>query len=195
MALGARKTAITGVLSAVIIVLGITRLGFIPLPMGAVTIMHVPVIIGAVLEGPVVGLIIGFLFGLFSLIQAAIAAANPLDAAFVNPLISILPRLFIGPAAWFLYTLITNGAAIRGLKREIPALVAAAFGGTVVNTLLVLSALGVFRFLPWPVIFTIALTNSPAEAAAAIIVTLAVILAWKRIPPGKSRLSREKTAE
>ena len=34
--------------------------------------MHVPVIIGAVLEGPIVGLVIGFIFGLFSLIQAAI---------------------------------------------------------------------------------------------------------------------------
>lgn len=44
-------------------VLGLTPLGIIPIgPLNA-TILHVPVIIGAVLEGPVVGFVIGLIFG------------------------------------------------------------------------------------------------------------------------------------
>ncbi|MDR2370480.1 MAG: ECF transporter S component, partial [Treponema sp.] len=136
--LGVRKIAVAGVLSAVIIVLGITRLGFIPSPLGAIVIMHVPVILGAVLEGPAVGLITGFLFGLFSLIQAAVAATAPLDAAFVNPLISIAPRLFIGPGAWLIYALVSgsirSGSAPEAgggrIVRETAGIIAAAAGGT-----------------------------------------------------------------
>ena len=92
-----RKIVVAGVMSAIAILLGATHWGFIPWFGGvSITIMHLPVIIGAVLEGPIVGLIIGFLFGLFSLIQGAIAPTGPADVWFVNPLLSILPRLFIG---------------------------------------------------------------------------------------------------
>jgi uncharacterized membrane protein len=207
--MGIRKIAVAGVLSALVIVLGLTGLGFITLPLGAVTVLHVPVIIGAILEGPLVGLFIGLLFGLFSLVQSAIAAATPLDAAFVNPLISIGPRLFIGPAAWVLYALISGGLKKKGaapgaeapgvrapgapVSREIAAITAAALAGSLTNTVLVLSALGVFGLLPWPVIFTVAGTNGPVEAAVAAIIILTIVLAWKRIARGggKSRLSGE----
>ena len=99
-----RKIVIAGVMSAIAIFLGATRLGFIPWFTGtSITIMAIPVIIGAVLEGPVVGMATGLLFGLFSLLQAAIAPTGPGDVIFTNPLISILPRLFIGPVAWLVY--------------------------------------------------------------------------------------------
>ncbi|MDR2370097.1 MAG: ECF transporter S component, partial [Treponema sp.] len=61
-----------------------------------------------------------------------------------------------------------------------------------INTALVLSALGFFKLLPWEVIAVAAAANAPIEAGAAVVITLAVVLAWKRISPGKSRLSREK---
>jgi uncharacterized membrane protein len=204
-----RKIAIAGALSAIVIVLGLTRLGFIVLPTVSLTILHVPVIIGAILEGPLVGLLIGFLFGLFSLIQSAIAATGAGDIAFVNPLISVLPRLFIGPAAWLLYTLV-SGQKFKGepeyaprIYREIPAIVIAALIGSLVNTILVLSALSFFGFLPWdarleflpelPAPVAVAIANGPVEAAVAAVITLAVVSAWKHIPRGggKSRLTRE----
>jgi uncharacterized membrane protein len=200
--LGVRKIATAGVLSAVIIVLGITRLGFITLPIGSITIMHVPVILGAILEGPVVGLITGFLFGLFSLIQAAMSATAPLDAAFVNPLFSIVPRLFIGPGAWLIYALISGNFRNSGepdggpgrffAAREAAGIAAAAIGGTLINTALVLSLLGIFRLLPWEIIAVVAVTNAPVESGAAALITLAVVLPWKRIRLGGSRLGREK---
>ncbi len=91
-----RKIVIAGVMSAIAIFLGATRLGFIPWFTGtSITIMAIPVIIGAVLEGPVVGMATGLLFGLFSLLQAAIAPTGPGDVIFTNPLI------FFRQTPWF----------------------------------------------------------------------------------------------
>ncbi len=93
-----RKIVVTGVLGAISIFLGVTHWGFLPWFSGAsITIMTVPVIIGAVLEGPWVGVGVGLIFGLFSLIQASVAPTGPVDVWFTNPLLSVLPRLFIGP--------------------------------------------------------------------------------------------------
>lgn len=93
-----RKIVISGVLAAITILLGSTRLGFIPVPTpaGNATIMHVPAIIGGIMEGWVVGGLIGLIFGLFSFFQATL----PL---FKDPLVAILPRVFIGITAAFAY--------------------------------------------------------------------------------------------
>jgi uncharacterized membrane protein len=59
----------------------------------------VPVIIGAILEGPIVGLVLGLIFGLFSWFQAGVLGV----VMFQDPLVAILPRLFIGITAWAAY--------------------------------------------------------------------------------------------
>lgn len=169
-----RKIVITGVMSAISIFLGITRFGFIPWFSGAsLTIMQVPVIIGAVLEGPVVGLIIGLFFGIFSLIQAAVAPTGATDVWFTNPLLSVLPRLFIGPLAWLLY---------RSLKRwQIPALIAAGIGGSLTNTVLVLGMIWVLDYLPWESLPALVLVNGLPEAAVSAILVVAVVSIWLKI--------------
>lgn len=170
-----RMIVVAGVMGAISIFLGATRIGFIPYFTGAsLTIMHVPVIIGAVLEGPVVGAVIGLIFGGFSLIQAAIAPQGPADAWFVNPVVSILPRLLIGPVAWLVYR------AVRGFK-ELPAIVASGVAGSLTNTVLVLCVLGFYRYLPWQAIVTIAAANGLPEAVLAGALTYAVVGTWKRI--------------
>ncbi len=169
-----RKIVIAGVMSAISIFLGITRLGFIPWFSGAsLTIMQVPVIIGAVLEGPLVGLIVGLLFGVFSLIQAAVAPTGPTDVWFTNPLLSILPRLFIGPAAWLIYT---------GLNHwKIPALIAAGIGGSLTNTVLVLGMIGILGLVPWAALPPIVLANGLPEAAVSAVLVVAVVSIWQGI--------------
>lgn len=169
-----RKIVITGVLSAISIFLGITRLGFIPWVTGAsLTIMQVPVIIGAVLEGPIVGFAIGLIFGVFSLIQAAVAPTGPTDIWFTNPLLSILPRMFIGPIAWLIYSSLK--------KWRIPALLAAGIGGSLTNTILVLSMIGVLGFLPWELLPAIAFANGLPEAVASAVLVVAVVSVWQQI--------------
>jgi len=175
----ARKIAVAGAMSAIAILLGATRWGFLPwFGVASITIMHVPVIIGAVLEGPIVGLAIGFLFGLFSLIQAAIAPIGPADVWFVNPLLSILPRLFIGPLAWLAY---------RSLEKvnQVLALIVAGVVGSLTNTVLVLGMIGVLGHLPWAALPPIAVVNGIPEAAVAAIITLAVVATWKGIRRGR----------
>ena len=169
-----RKIVIIGVLSAISIFLGITRLGFIPWFSGAsLTIMQVPVILGAILEGPIVGLVIGLVFGIFSLIQAAVAPTGPADVWFTNPLLSILPRLFIGPIAWLAY---------RSLKRwKITALLIAGIVGSLANTILVLGMIGLLRFLPWVALPAIILANGLPEAAVSAIIVFAVVSVWQKI--------------
>jgi len=175
-----RKIVLTGILGAISIILGVTHWGFIPWFSGAsLTVMHVPVIIGAILEGPWVGMGIGLIFGAFSLVQAAIAPTGPADVWFTNPIVSILPRLLIGPAAWIIWKLLQ--------KWEIPGLILSGIVGSLTNTILVLSALGLFGFLPWQVIGTIAVANGLPEAAAAAILVLLIVSAWKRINLSKKK--------
>ncbi|GAB1484669.1 ECF transporter S component [Treponema sp.] len=189
-----KKIAVAGVLSAVSIVLGLTRLGFIPWFAGAsLTIMHVPVIIGAILEGPLVGAFIGFIFGIFSLLQAAIAPNGPVDTAFINPLISVLPRVFVGPLAFLFYSLISGeGSALKkgravSVLREGAAILSGAIIGSLVNSILVLGALGLFKVFPWPLIISVLIANGPGEAIIAALLSLIIVSAWKRFPAKGSR--------
>jgi len=173
-----RKIAVTGVLGAISIVLGITRLGFIPWFSGAsLTVMHIPAIIGAIIEGPLVGAAIGLIFGLFSMLQAAIAPTGPADVWFTNPLLAVVPRLFIGPAAYLVW---------KALSRwQVPALITAGIVGSLTNTVLVLGVIGILGYIPWAVLPGIVLANGLPEAAASAILTLAVVAAWRKIKIGK----------
>jgi uncharacterized membrane protein len=173
-----RTIVIAGVLSAISILLGITRWGFIPWFGGvSLTIMHVPVIIGAVLEGPVVGALIGLIFGVFSMIQAAVAPNGPADVWFTNPLLSVLPRIFIGPAAWL---------AWRALRKwPVVGLIGAGIAGSLTNTLLVLGMIGLLGFLPWAALGGIAVANGLPEIGVSALIVLAVIAAWKQIDTGR----------
>ena len=101
----------------------------------SLTIMHIPVLVAAVIEGPVAGTVVGLIFGVTSLIRAAVAPLGPLDPLFTNPLVSVLPRLFIGLAAWATFRL------FRGRVLPLAAGLAGAVGGFI-NTVLVLSMLG-----------------------------------------------------
>lgn len=53
-------------MSGLLVVMGLTGIGFIPLPVIKATTMHIPVILGAILLGPNAGLILGGVFGLCS---------------------------------------------------------------------------------------------------------------------------------
>ncbi len=175
-----RKIVIAGALGAISVLLGWTHWGFIPWFAGAsLTVMHVPVIIGAVLEGPVVGLAIGFIFGVFSMLQAAIAPTGPADVWFTNPVLAVLPRLVIGPVAWLVW---------RALKRwTVPGLVVAGIAGSLTNTLLVLGVIGLLGYLPWPALPALVWANGLPEAVLSAILTLVIVAAWRRIEIGKKK--------
>lgn len=163
-----RRIVIAGVLSAIAILLSITPVGYVPVPTAAgnATTMHIPAIIGGITEGWVVGGIVGLIFGLTSFFRATV----PL---FKDPLVAILPRIFIGITAAFCYA---------GLKRlnEHLALIAAAVVGTLTNTVLVLTVATIRGYLAPVVSVSIGITHGIPEIIVAAIITVAVVTAWRR---------------
>lgn len=186
-----RKIVVTAVLSAVTIVLGLLPFGgYIPFFGISITILTIPVIIGAILEGPVVGAGIGLIFGLTSMYQAATAPKSPLDPLFVNPLLSVLPRMLIGPVAWLVWS---------ALKRwRVIGLLAAGFIGSYANTVLVLGMFGLLYAKDtrvtevlgdnvWKALGGIALASGAPEAGVAAVVVLIVVAAYWQFSIGKKK--------
>ena len=62
-----RELTIIGLLAGITIALGVSGYGIIPLGPLNVTTLHVPTLIGAIVEGPKVGAFVGFIFGCYSL--------------------------------------------------------------------------------------------------------------------------------
>ena len=174
-----------GMLSAVCVVLGLTGYGFIPLPGAKATIMHIPVIIGSIIGGPIVGMTIGLIFGIFSIIQN-ITAPNILSFAFINPLVSVLPRVLIGFTSYYVYKLSIG-------KNENLRIGLATVIGSLTNTFGVLTMVYVLYAAKFAVskgidpsiaaktIYGIAIINGVPEAIIATVITIPVILAIKKI--------------
>ncbi len=161
--LDTRQIVVAGIIGGIALFLGFTRLGFIPVPIpliGNATIMHIPAIIGGVLEGPIVGLLAGAIFGIFSLLDAN----NPV---FLNPVVAVVPRLLIGMVAW---------AVFVGLRRWSVDLAAAVAGllGSFTNTVGVLGLAILFGLLPVAVIPAV-LPQAIAEAVLAAVVTVVIV--------------------
>ena len=179
--LDVRQIVIAGILGGIAIFLGATRLGFIPVPnlAGNATILHVPVILGGALEGPVVGTIVGLIFGVFSFIQAEVPF-------FRNPLVSILPRLLIGVVAW---------AAFVGLKNVSIDLASAVSGvlGSLTNTVGVLGMAVLLGYLPLAAVVPI-VPQALVEAALAAVVTVVVVRGVMLVRSGRTT-AMEKDSE
>jgi uncharacterized membrane protein len=188
--LGTRQIAVIGMLSAISITLGLSGYGFIPLPMAKATILHIPVIIGAILEGPIVGIFIGLIFGFSSLLQNLIAPTSVLSFAFINPLVSVVPRVLIAITSYYSYHLLfpKSDRKLQPLKVGIGAAV-----GSLTNTVCVLSMIYVLYAARFSeildktgkgavkVIWGIALANGVPEAIVAVIISVPVILAGKQM--------------
>ena len=54
-----RYMATLAMMSGLLVVMGMTGIGFIPLPVIKATTMHIPVILGAILLGPKAGAVLG----------------------------------------------------------------------------------------------------------------------------------------
>lgn len=190
--LSVRQMTMIGMLSAISIFLGLTGLGFIPLPTMRATIMHIPVIIGAIVEGPVVGALVGLVFGLFSMYQN-FTAPGPTSFIFWNPIIAIIPRILIGLVAYYVYSLIR-----KKIKKESISIAIASLLATFTNTAGVLSlaylfylekysaALGINPDTAAIAIAGIGVTNGIPEAIVSAVICVPVIIAILKIKKSRS---------
>lgn len=109
--------------TAIIVIMAFTPLGYIPLVVINATIIHIPVILGALFLGPKKGAFLGFMFGFTSLINntfkaatasafvfSPVLAANILGAPGVlkSLYICFVPRILVGIIPYYVYILIRN---------------------------------------------------------------------------------------
>lgn len=128
-----KDMTLLALMSAIIIVmLAIPGLGYIPLPFMNATLVHIPVIILAIIKGPKLGAIIGGVFGVSSLINALIRP-NITSFIFINPLVSVLPRILIGLITGLIADALRNKKWKYNLQNAIPAGI-----GSLINTVGVL---------------------------------------------------------
>jgi uncharacterized membrane protein len=133
--------------NAMIIAL-IALMGFVPflgfIPLGAsvsITIIHLPVLLGAALLSTRSATLFGLSFGLVSLLVVVTnPTPQPIDLFFVNPLISVLPRILFGLFAGVLFSFTRRFANLQ----QYGLLSLFAFLATVFHTVLVLSMLWLF---------------------------------------------------
>lgn len=199
-----RRLAVVAALGALSVFLGITRLGIIPWFSGAsLSIMHIPVIVGAILEGPLAGAAIGAIFGVFSMIQANMAPAGPIDLAFRNPLVSIAPRILFPIFAWLAYRALSALFSKMPGKLKHAALPISSFIGSFYHTALVLLVLAALvpaeELLPEAApdatvavtLLGLLLANGMPEAIAAAVLVSAIVSIWT----GASSRSRSRVSE
>ncbi len=148
-----RTTVLYGLFIAVIFLLGLTPLGYISLPIAAITTVHVPVIVGGYVLGKKGGAVLGFFFGLTSLIRcfttpdatAAVILGTGTGFGAYNLLlilaVTFLPRILTGFFSSALYGLIGGTGG-----RQTVAMGVSAFVGSMTNTVFYLGGLYLFAF-------------------------------------------------
>ena len=137
-----RQMIVAAMLSAITALLVFTPIGMIqlPPPLLAVTTVHVPVLIAALVEGWWVGGFVGLVFGVCSMIRAWESGAVGLTLFFRNPLVSVLPRLLVPLVALGVYLLWKRFAPRGAVSDKVGAAVASAVG-SIANTVLCLGML------------------------------------------------------
>lgn len=117
-----RDIAIDAMFVAIILIMGfVPQVGYISvLPWLSLTLMHLPVLLGAYLFGWKKGAVYGLVFGLTSWLEA-LSQGTGLNALFAFPWISIIPRFLFGLISGLIFQLIRktpkiykNGLVIGG---------------------------------------------------------------------------------
>ena len=175
-----------GILMGLIILMTfIPNIGYIQTGLFSITTIHIPVLIGAALMGPIGGLVLGLTWGLTSYFYAL--TLGTIEAMiFLNPMVSIVPRVLVG-----LIVSYTTLALDKVNVKEVLKYGLVAGIGTLSNTVLVLSSIfifaseGVLSFnQAFSTIITITIsTNGLLELFAAVIIVPAVVKAIRKISP------------
>ena len=144
-----KNFTLTAMFLAILILLAVTPLGFIPIgPINATT-MHIPVIIASIVLGPRLGAFLGGTFGLISMIRSTVIQ-TPLSFVF-SPfipvigtehgswkalLIAFIPRISIGVVPYFVYKGLRK---LMKQKADSVSLFLAGLSGSLTNTILVMN--------------------------------------------------------
>lgn len=193
-----KKLTLMAFFLAIELLLLFTPLGFLPLGVISITLMHIPVIIIAITMGKKEGAMLGFVFGLCSLLNATFKPT--LTSFCFSPFITIggtsgnlssiliafIPRILLGFLAGYIYEVLAKKKV-----NEHVSIASAALVGSLTNTILVLggiyiffgaqyaAAIGVSFEVLFTALLAIITSNGIAEAIAACLLALGVCKALK----------------
>lgn len=115
----ARITLNAFIVALIAIMSFIPNVGYIGIGKVSFTTLHIIVLLFAILFGTREAVVAGLSFGFFSLLKAATMPVGPLDDLFINPLVSVLPRLVFGLAAGLIFDWIRTIKKSRPLRNSL----------------------------------------------------------------------------
>jgi len=134
-------------MAAIVVLLANTPLGLIHLPIIKATTVHIPVILGAILLGPVAGCVLGGVFGVCSLISNTIAptvTSFAFSPFYADGFMGALKALWISVGCRILIGLVSGVLWIVLKKVKLPdmaALPIVGFVGSMTNTIAVMGSI------------------------------------------------------
>ena len=142
-----RAFVFTALFVALILLLGLTPIGMIPLGFINISLLGVPVVIGALMLGLKKGMLLGLCFGTVSALSAfgiygtpsALAAALVTASPLLAALMCFVPRLLIPVFTCAVYRLVSGGR-----EKAIRAVPFAAAAGSLTNTIFYLGLMLLF---------------------------------------------------
>ncbi len=139
-----RKMVILAMLTAVILIMTFTPLGYLKLPFVEISFLMLPVALGAILLGPVSGAILGAVFGITSFIQCFGASALGVMLLSINPFLTFLvcvpTRILAGWLTGLIFQAIYRAEAKRE-KKHLLSFGVASLCAPIFNTLFFMGTL------------------------------------------------------
>lgn len=189
--------------TAIIMILGLTPLGYITVFAAGITMVHIPVIIGSVLFGVKEACYLGLIFGITSFIRcfttpdaisAIVLGTNTgfgLYNLFLILAILFIPRILVG-----LFTFVSHKFLLKITKKSHLSVAISAFIGSMTNTIFVLG--GLFAFAQsqtasgfgadgasssalFLIIMGVVVTNGVIEAIVAVITATPVVMVLEKV--------------
>jgi uncharacterized membrane protein len=171
------------VLGGIGILLEIFGLGFVPVPTeaGAVEIVQLPTVLGAVFGGPLLGAIVGLIYGCYSYIQST----NPF---FIDPVIAIVPSIVTGLVAYWCYNQFVGARKLFGY-------LAAAIGGILISKIFLYGIAVLKGYIPYKAALAMLLTYGVPEIVVMAVATGILGLIVQRMQKGSITYTRVRKAK
>lgn len=114
-------------IAIIILQTSIPLIGYIPIGPLSITIISATVVIATILMGTLDGAIVGGAWGVLTFIRAFVWPTSPLATiVFVNPVVSVVPRILIGVVAGVTYQALRK----RFKRQSVSISIAAVLGST-----------------------------------------------------------------
>lgn len=146
-----QKLTLAAFFVAIEILMALTPIGYIPVGAINITTMHLPVILSGIILGPAYGALMGFVFGMTSMLKATFApnitsfcfspfiTVGGISGNFASLFIAFVPRITLGVLSFYVYRTLRRMKVSRILSSAVSAAL-----NTLIHTLFVMGSIWLF---------------------------------------------------